>query len=100
MSGPLSLQWNLDTTVGSTINVATGLIKAATSDNVQPLAITACEAFGAKLAVSQEVRLKMETLAKRKHTTYVFSYIKACVGFAAGDCADYLASSEAGVRLT
>lgn len=95
----LALQWNLDVTVGSSVKIAAGVLHAATSDNVQPLAIMACEAFGANLAMSTETCLKMEKLAKRKHTSHVLKYLKIQIGYSAGDTADYLASSEAGVRF-
>ena len=99
MTPPLALQWSLDPTVDSALSIASGIIKAATSDNIQPLALMACEAFGANLAMSQQTCLKMEGLAKRRNNSYVFKHIEARIGYSAGDSADQLASTEAGVRF-
>jgi len=44
-------QWNLDQTMGLALSVARGIFQAATNDNVQPLAILACENFGNTIAM-------------------------------------------------
>lgn len=81
MSGPSeSLQWSLDSTLSGVMTFGTGPMRAATSDNVQPIALLACQEFGVKLAISQEVRLKMEQLARLKHTSHVLNYFKMKIG--------------------
>lgn len=75
-----TLQWSLDSTVGEAMTFGTGLMRAATSDNVQPIALLACQEYGVKLAMSQEVRLKMEQVAKLKHTSHVLNFFKAKIG--------------------
>jgi len=57
---PIQAQWSLDATSTSVYSVARGVLQAATSDNVQPLAIIACERFGNTIAMSQEACRKME----------------------------------------
>ena len=48
-----TLVWSLDSTTTKTISVAKDVLHAATSDNVQPLALIACEKFGATLAICE-----------------------------------------------
>lgn len=67
---------------------------------MQPLALLSCERFGAQLAICPETRLKVEQLARRKHTSYFFKHLEMSIGFASGDAADYLASSDAGGKFT
>jgi hypothetical protein len=45
----IQAQWSLDQTVGSALAVARGIFQAATNDNVQPLAILACEISAIRL---------------------------------------------------
>jgi hypothetical protein len=49
-SAVVTAQWQLNETADSAIAIAIGVLKAATSDNVQPVAIIAADAFGATLA--------------------------------------------------
>ena len=95
-----SFSWSVDTTVGKVLSVSTDIIRTCTSDNVQPLAILACERFGAQLAICPETRLKVEQLARRKHAFYFFKHLEASIGFTPGDTADYFASSDAGGKIT
>ena len=92
----LNFTWSVDTTANRVISVSTDVIRACTSDNVQPLALLACEKFGAQLAMCIETRMKMESLAKRKHISLFFKHLSGAIGYVAGDTADYLASSDAG----
>ena len=94
----LSIQWSLNESSTSVLAMTRGLIKAATSDNIQPLALMACEQFGTTLPMSTETRLKMEKIAKKKHST-TLDFIKCQVGFSEGDCADYLSRTDGGVRF-
>ena len=76
-----------------------GFIQAATSDNVQPLALHACEQLGTILPVSNTItRIKIERLAGRKQNQPL-SFVKAQIGFCAGDSADILAKTEGGLRF-
>ena len=64
----ISVQWALNETAGSIFSVTKGLIKAASSDDVQVLALIACEAFGSTLVVlcadEMAVKLFMERNTK------------------------------------
>jgi len=95
----LEKTWALNQTTNDTISIATGVLAAATSDNVQALAILACEGFGATLPMATETRSKVEKLCTRDHQNAVLSFIKAQIGYKRGDCAWQLAQSDAGVRF-
>ncbi|EXJ85632.1 hypothetical protein A1O1_05998 [Capronia coronata CBS 617.96] len=96
---PVNLSWSLDTTTSKTITLATGIIRAATSDNVQALALSAAELYGATLAMCPSVCMTVEKLGKARHTSHVIEHLAAVIGWSAGDSADYLASTDAGCRF-
>lgn len=96
--GELSLQWSLNQTSNDVIGISTGLIKAATSDNVQVLALLACERFGATLAMSPESCHKAFLLCDRSHKS-VLTFLQLQVGYMKGDSAYHLARSDAGLRF-
>ncbi|KIM98567.1 hypothetical protein OIDMADRAFT_181879 [Oidiodendron maius Zn] len=95
----LSKSWALNQTATDTISVATGVLAAATSDNVQALAIMACEGLGATLPMTTETCLKVNKLCTQDHQGAVLSFLKATIGYKKGDCAWQLAQSDAGVRF-
>jgi hypothetical protein len=92
-------QWDLASTSDSLVSVAKGLLQAATSDNVQPLAILACERFGNTIAMSQETCYKMETVVLHTPKPAAVKFLRAAVGYSAGDCATQLGKSLAGVQF-
>ena len=96
---PVSAQWALDVTVGSTLSVTMGLIKAASSDNIQALALLACEAFGSTLAICPETCIKVERIAGMHHQSVVVKFLKSQVGYSSGDSGAQLSLSTAGVRF-
>jgi hypothetical protein len=96
-SGPLALQWSLDQTAISALSISRGIIAAATSDNVQPLALHACERFGHTLAIASETRAKIERLIKTPKP--VATFLGTYMGYSAGDCATQLVKSLAGVQF-
>ncbi|KAK8109181.1 hypothetical protein PG984_014982 [Apiospora sp. TS-2023a] len=51
MSSQVQAQWDLEATSMDVLSVARGVLIAATSDNVQPLAIMSCERFGNTIAM-------------------------------------------------
>ena len=93
---PVTGTWSIDTTTKATVTLATGILRAATSDNVQALALSACEQYGTTLAMCPTVCLKMEKLAKAKYTSHVIEHLAMVIGWSGGDSADYLASTDAG----
>ncbi|CAD6576983.1 MAG: hypothetical protein ASARMPREDX12_008072 [Alectoria sarmentosa] len=94
-----TLQWSLDSTASTTISVARDVIRAATSDNVQALALIACEKFGATLAMCQETNKKMEDLVIRVSGPKLVRFMSAQIGYSANDCATQLSRSLAGVQF-
>jgi hypothetical protein len=95
----VALQWALNETTGSVFSVAKGLIRAASSDNIQALALLVCEAFGNTLAMCSETCLKVEQVAGMHHQSIVVKFLKAQVGYSSGDSGTQLSSSAAGVRF-
>jgi hypothetical protein len=93
---PVNISWSLDTTASNTVTVASGIIRAATSDNVQVLALGACELYGATLAMCPSICTRVEELAKVRYTSHVIEHFAAVIGWSAGDSADQLASTDAG----
>ncbi|KAL9122261.1 MAG: hypothetical protein Q9187_001180 [Circinaria calcarea] len=75
------------------------LVRAATSDNVQPLALLSCERFGATLAICPRTRTTIEVLLKSQTEHVVLKFLKARVGFASGGSISQLARSMAGVNF-
>lgn len=95
----LQMQWSLDHTASSTLSIARGIIEAATKDNIQPLALLACERFGATLAMCPETCRKIEDLVQKTKPPAVISFLSAVVGYSPTDCASQLVRSLAGVQF-
>lgn len=91
--------WALQETSNGVFTIAKGIMAAATSDNVQPLALLTCEAFGATLAICQQTQLLVEKEARKNHTSYVVKFLKSKIGYLAHDSAIQLSMSNAGVRF-
>ncbi|RWA07339.1 hypothetical protein EKO27_g7756 [Xylaria grammica] len=99
MGGLVQAQWSLHETSDSVYGIARGVLQAATSDNVQPLAILACEQFGNTLAISRETRLKIERIVLPTPEPATIQFLKLKVGFMKHDCAVQLGSNQAGLRF-
>ncbi|KAH7257945.1 hypothetical protein BKA59DRAFT_523359 [Fusarium tricinctum] len=95
----LQLAWNLDHTSSSAVQVAKGLLHAATTDNVQPLAIMACEQFGNTLAASRDTLRKIEHCVVPTPQPAMLNFLKCTVGYSKNDCASYLGQSLAGLHF-
>lgn len=74
-------------------------MRAATSDNVQPLALMACEKFGATLAMCPETNKKMEDLIIKVSGPKYVRFMSAQIGYFANDSATQLSRSLAGVQF-
>lgn len=94
-----STQWALDRTADGALNVAWGLVRAITSDNVQLLPILACQKFGATLAISDETREHVQTRVLRPPDHRVTGYLKTLVGFNPHDAASQIGETDAGIRF-
>lgn len=97
-NSPIQFQWSLDNSSGSALSFARDLLKAATSDNVQPLALKVCELYGTTLPVHPDTRLKVEILAQQKHRA-VLNWIELSIGYCEGDAAAWLSRTDGGVRF-
>ncbi|RMJ12253.1 hypothetical protein CDV36_008118 [Fusarium kuroshium] len=95
----LSLQWSLDNSAHSVVSVAKGALQAATSDNVQVLAIWSCEGFGNTVAMSPETRRRMEHSVVPTPPPAVLGFLQVTIGYAASDCVTYLGRSMAGLQF-
>lgn len=95
----VALQWGLETTANGGLSFSRGLIQAATTDNVQPIALIACERFGNTIAMCQETCLKIETLVLPTPQPAVIKFIRSTVGYSRNDSASHLGTSLAGVQF-
>ena len=75
-----------------------GLMIASTTDNVAVSALAAVSQFGLLVPLSRAARIDVEKAATVSGSATV-KFLKASVGFSAGDVADYLSQSEGGVRF-
>ncbi|CAF9937652.1 MAG: hypothetical protein HETSPECPRED_000606 [Heterodermia speciosa] len=98
MAEHLQIQWSLNHTFDLSIAVARSIFSAATHDNIQPLAILACEKFGATLAICLETSRRVETLVVRAPQMKMVNFVKASVGFKE-DSATQLCQSLAGTQF-
>ncbi|RSL77079.1 hypothetical protein CEP51_009385 [Fusarium floridanum] len=96
---PLSLQWSLDNSAHSVVSVAKGALQAATSDNIQVLAILSCERFGNTVAMSPETRRGMERSVVPTPPPAVLGFLQVTVGYSANDCVTYFGRSMAGLQF-
>lgn len=95
----VQLQCGLEQTSNSTIEIATDLMRAATTDNVQPLAILACERFGNTLAISPDTISKVEHTVLPTPKPAVLSFLHSTVGYSTNDCATQLGKNTAGLQF-
>jgi hypothetical protein len=91
--------WAISDTANKTVTIARGLLEAATSDDISPVALLACSSFGSLLPVSPETRLKIEQLARRNHTSHVLNFVKAQIGYKKDDSVEQLSRSDSGIRF-
>ncbi|KEZ45149.1 Uncharacterized protein SAPIO_CDS2594 [Scedosporium apiospermum] len=96
----VSAQWSLDVTANSALSISRGIIHAATSDNIQPLALLACEKFGCTIAMCHETCRKIETsvLPTDKPAPIQF-LLQGVVGYSRDDCATQLGTTASGVQF-
>ena len=99
MDYSLSLQWTLNETSDHFLKVGKDLVHAATSDSVQPIALLACEQFGATIAICPHTRTKIERLIKSQTSHVIVEYLKAKVDFAKDGSIVQLSRSLAGVNF-
>jgi hypothetical protein len=76
--------------------MAKWILKATTSDNIQPLARLVAEAFGNTLVICPQAQLLVEKRASKRHKSHVLKFLQAQIGYAADDSALHLSSTSAG----
>lgn len=91
--------WSLTDTVSGAFGISRGMVEAATSDNISPLALMSCENFGSTIPTCIETRVKIEQLARRSHSSHVFKFVKTQVGWRNGDSVELLSRSDGGIRF-
>lgn len=99
MANSVGLTWNLDRSADTTFAVARNVLQAATSDNVQPLALLTCERFGATLAICPKTTKKIEDLIIQVSGPKLLRFLSAQVGYSAHDATTQLSQSLAGVQF-
>lgn len=95
----VQLQWTLDRSTSSVIGVPRSILHAATTDNVQVLAILACECFGNTIAMSPETIRKIEHSVVPTPQPAILAFLQASVGYSANDCVSQLGQSLAGLQF-
>ncbi|KAI9811079.1 MAG: hypothetical protein M1827_005661 [Pycnora praestabilis] len=95
----IMMRWSLNQSEGGAFKIAKGLIQAASGDNVQAVALMACESFGLTLPICTSTRLKVERLARPPNTSHVLKFLKAQVGYSQADCTEFLSKNEGGIRF-
>ncbi|KAJ6021299.1 hypothetical protein N7540_006803 [Penicillium herquei] len=98
-SSAVQMGWSITETSQSAFSVLRGVIAAATSDNVQVLAIMACERFGTTIAMSQQTTNKVSSSVVSSPEPAPVSFLKSHVGFFKGDCASQLGKTLAGTQF-
>ena len=95
----ISLQWNLDRTLDRNLSLAIDFVRIAHNDNVQPIALMACERFGATLPICRQTRSLVETECKKEEGNLVLESIKAMIIPAGGQVIERLTTNIAGLNF-
>ncbi|KAM6516697.1 hypothetical protein FALCPG4_014871 [Fusarium falciforme] len=98
-NSPIQVQWSLSSTVASTITIGRDLVAAATSDNVQIIAILACQGLGNTLAMCNTTCDLIEKRVVPTPESTSVRFLKAMVGWSKVDSVTQMASNHAGVRF-
>lgn len=89
----------VDTTVNGALIFGPKLVQAVTSDNVQILALAACEIFGSTIAMCPATCDRIQRDVIPPSPAPIVTFLKATVGWSTNDCATYFGNSEAGLRF-
>ncbi|KAL9623693.1 MAG: hypothetical protein Q9160_002149 [Pyrenula sp. 1 TL-2023] len=100
MSNPaVQVQWDLESTVENTFTVAQKFIQIATTDNVQPFALLACERFGMTLPICRATQKKVEQETRLNRESILLSFAKAVIRQGGGETIAELSSNVAGLNF-
>ncbi len=95
----IQAQWSLNETGLVAWTTLKRIVTAATSDNVQALALMACGRFGNTLAMSDETNNKVEHILLPSPEPAPIKFLQGAVGFSRNDCATQLGENAAGLRF-
>ncbi|KAI9792133.1 MAG: hypothetical protein M1833_001247 [Piccolia ochrophora] len=97
--GMLALQWALNESADSVLSIGQDFIRTATRDDVPPIALMACERFGATLPICSTTRTKVELHIKKQANPVLIRFLKARAGYAKGNSVELLLRSQAGANF-
>ena len=95
----VQLQWNLDRLVHASLTVALDFVRIASQDNVQPIALMACEGFGNTLPICRATRLLVEEKTRPKQEPILLRFAKIAVCKGGGETLERLFGSVAGLNF-
>ena len=95
----VQLQWNLDRTIHKSLNVALDFVRVAAQDNVQPIALMACEGFGNTLPICQVTRSVVEKKTRPKQEPILLRFAKISICKGGGETLERLFSNVAGLNF-
>ncbi|KAL8747794.1 MAG: hypothetical protein Q9190_000366 [Brigantiaea leucoxantha] len=98
-SSELQLQWNLDRTVQHSLNLAVEFVTIATQDNIQPIALLACERFGTALPISRQTRSLVERKTRLPQEPLLIRFAKVVIKKAGGEALGRLCGNVAGLSF-
>ena len=95
----VQLQWNLDRTAHKGLNVALDFVRIATQDNVQPIALMACERFGNTLPICRATRSLVETKTRPAQEPILLRFARIAVRKGGGETLERFSGSVAGLNF-
>jgi hypothetical protein len=95
----IAASWALAQTVDGALKLSRDAAIAASDDNVQAIALLACERFGATLAISELTRTKIEAMIRQQATSPLQKFLLAKIGYSKGGSINALSKSSAGIRF-
>ncbi|KAL7793370.1 hypothetical protein V8C43DRAFT_44267 [Trichoderma afarasin] len=99
MMMPVYAQWVLDTTEDGLFSACKPFLSAAACDNVQPLSLAVCQAFGDTLAICSESIEEIGKRLFREPSPAPVVFPQASIGFSENDSATALAGTLGGQRF-
>jgi hypothetical protein len=95
----IAASWALAQTVDGALKLSRDAAIAASDDNVQAIALLACERFGATLAISKLTRTKIEAMIRQQAMSPFQKFLQAKIGYSKGGSINALSKSSEGVRF-
>ena len=96
---PLAFQWSLNETADGFYKISKDIVRAASADNVQTIALDALDKFGSTLAICSETEYRVEQGLRQLRGSSYINFLKARIGFVTGDSCNALSQSTGGIRF-